>query len=142
MYDNALIGNTFLLENVLCAVVPAHFVRTWRKWLGRPTDFPRPDVADNSPFLCEHGNLIFDPNAPNDWDCNITLIQMSEWIILEGLYVSFLASFEFAPLSPWHSYRCGPTISVEKKFIEDPKGIFDTKFVHTIPVCHDCRMRR
>ncbi|KAL4067914.1 hypothetical protein J3A83DRAFT_4097639 [Scleroderma citrinum] len=124
MYDNALMGNTLLLEDVPCAVIPTHFVRTWRKWLGRPTDSPRPDGADNSSLLCEHGNLIFDPNAPNDWDCNIALIQMSEWVVLEGLY------------------RCGPTILVEKKIIEDPKGIFDTKFVHPIPVCHDCRMRR
>ncbi|KAG6332044.1 hypothetical protein ID866_7047 [Astraeus odoratus] len=109
MYDNALIGNTLLLENVPCAVVPAHFVRMWRKWLSRPTDFPRPDSIDTSSLLCEHGNLIFDPNAQNDWDCNIALIQMSEWAVLEGLYC------------------CGPAVLVEKKFIEDPTGVLDTK---------------
>lgn len=85
MYDNALEGNTFLLENVPCAVVSAHFIRIWRKWVGRPTDFARPDAVDTSSFLCEHGNLVFDPNAPNDWDFNVALIQMSEWAILEGL---------------------------------------------------------
>ncbi|KAI6132145.1 hypothetical protein EDD16DRAFT_1891250 [Pisolithus croceorrhizus] len=124
MYDNALIGNTLLLENVPCAVVSAHFVRLWRKWLGRPTDIPRPDVVETSTLFCEHGNLVFDPNAPNDWDCNIALIQLSEWVVLEGLY------------------RCGPVVSVEKRIIEDPNGFLDTKFVHPIPVCHDCRMSR
>ncbi|KAI6138857.1 hypothetical protein EDD17DRAFT_1782678 [Pisolithus thermaeus] len=97
MYDNALIGNTLLLENVPCAVVSAHFVRLWRKWLGRPTDISRPDVVETSTLFCEHGNLVFDPNAPNDWDCNIALIQLSEWVVLEGLY------------------RCGPVVSVEKR---------------------------
>ncbi|KAI6118845.1 hypothetical protein EV401DRAFT_2057534 [Pisolithus croceorrhizus] len=124
MYDNALIGNTLLLENVPCAVVSAHFVRLWRKWLGRPTDISRPDVVETSTLFCEHGNLVFDPNAPNDWDCNIALIQLSEWVVLEGLY------------------RCGPVVSVEKRIIEDPNGFLDTKFVHPIPVCHDCRMSR
>lgn len=124
MYDNALIGNTLLLENVPCAVVSAHFVRLWRKWLGRPTDIPRPDAVETSTLFCEHGNLVFDPNAPNDWDCNIALIQFSEWVVLEGLY------------------RCGPVVSVEKRMVEDSNGFLDTRFVHPIPVCHDCRMRR
>lgn len=124
MYDNALIGNTLLLENVPCAVISAHFVRLWRKWLGRPTDIPRPDLVETSTLFCEHGNLVFDPNAPNDWDCNIALIQLSEWVVLEGLY------------------RCGPVVSVEKRMVEDPSGFLDTKFIHPIPVCHDCRMRR
>ncbi|KAI6045712.1 hypothetical protein EDC04DRAFT_2877115 [Pisolithus marmoratus] len=124
MYDNALIGNTLLLENVPCAVVSAHFVRLWRKWLGRPTDIPRPDAVETSNLFCEHGNLIFDPNAQNDWDCNIALIQLSEWVVLEGLY------------------RCGPVVSVEKRIVEGPNGLLDTKFVHPMPVCHDCRMRR
>ena len=37
-----------------------------------------------SPGRGGHGNLVFDPNAPN-WDFNVASIQMSEWAILEGL---------------------------------------------------------
>ncbi|KAH7889396.1 hypothetical protein F5I97DRAFT_1801122 [Phlebopus sp. FC_14] len=124
MHDNALTGNTLLLENVPCAVLPAQFVRIWRKWLSRPTDAPRPDRVDTMPLFCEHGNLVFDPNAPNDWDNNIALVQMSEWLILGELYA------------------CGRVVAVEKRIVEDPVGVFDTKFVHQIPVCHGCRLQR
>lgn len=124
MHDNALEGNTLLLENIPCVVIPAQFVRIWRKWLSRPTDFPRPDAIDTSSLFCEHGQLAFDPNASSDWDSNVVLAQMNDWAILEGLY------------------RCGPAVPVEKKTVEGPVGIFDTKFVHPIPVCHDCRIRR
>ncbi|KAF8843558.1 cysteine proteinase [Paxillus ammoniavirescens] len=124
MHDNALIGNTLLLENILCAVLPADFVRTWRKWLSRPTEAPRPNKVDTSPLFCEHGNLVFDPNAQNDWDSSIALIQMSEWLILHELYT------------------CGSVVAVEKRIVEDPMGVFDSKFVHETPVCHDCRLKR
>ncbi|KAF9246150.1 hypothetical protein BU15DRAFT_39647 [Melanogaster broomeanus] len=123
MHDNALIGNTLLLENIPCAVLPADFIRNWRKWLSRPTD-ARPDKIDTSPLFCEHGNLVFDPNASNDWDNSIALIQMSEWRILDGLY------------------SCGSVVAVEKRIVEDPVGVFDSKFVHEPPVCHDCRLKR
>lgn len=85
MHDNALIGNTLLLENVPCAVLPAEFVRIWRKWLGRPAEIPRPERVDTSPLFCQHDQLVFDPNAPNDWDSDVALIQMSEWLILKEL---------------------------------------------------------
>ncbi|KIJ69021.1 hypothetical protein HYDPIDRAFT_178940 [Hydnomerulius pinastri MD-312] len=124
MHDNALTGNTLLLENVPCAILPAQFVRTWRKWLSRPTEAPRPDKVDTSPLFCEHENLVFDPNAPNDWDSSIALVQMSEWIILEGLY------------------SCGRVVAVEKRMVEDPADVFDSKFVHQIPVCHECRLQQ
>ncbi|KAG8217868.1 hypothetical protein J3R82DRAFT_6034 [Butyriboletus roseoflavus] len=124
MHDNALIGNTLLLENVPCAVLPAEFVRIWRKWLSRPAEIPRPDKVDTSPLFCQHNHLVFDPNAPNDWDSDVALIQMSEWIILQDLY------------------SCGPTAAVEKKLAEDSMGVLDTRFVHDTPVCHDCRLKR
>lgn len=88
MHDNALEGNTLLLENIPCVVIPAQFVRIWRKWLSRPTDFPRPDAIDTSSLFCEHGQLAFDPNASSDWDSNVVLAQMNDWAILEGLWVS------------------------------------------------------
>lgn len=85
MHDNALIGNTLLLENVPCAVLPADFVRMWRKWLSRPVEIPRPDTVDTSPLFCQHDRLVFDPNAPDDWDSDVALIQMSEWRTLQEL---------------------------------------------------------
>jgi hypothetical protein len=87
MHDNALTGNTLLLENVPCAILPAQFVRIWRKWISRPAEGPRPEMVDNSQFLCEHGHLIFDPNCPNDWDTSIAVVQMTEWTLLADLCV-------------------------------------------------------
>ncbi|KAG9318845.1 hypothetical protein JVU11DRAFT_949 [Chiua virens] len=124
MHDNALIGNTLLLENIPCAVLPADFVRIWRKWLSRPAEVPRPDRVDTSPLFCQHDRLVFDPNAPNDWDSDVTLIQMSEWLILQELY------------------NCGRVVAVEKKSVEDSVGVLDAKFVHDTPVCHECRLKR
>lgn len=124
MHDNALTGNTLLLENVPCAILPAHFVRLWRKWVTRPTDGPRPEGVNNSQFLCEHGHLIFDPNCPNDWDTSIAVVQMTEWMLLADLY------------------PCNFPITLEKKLVENPPNVFDTKFEHGIPVCHDCRSKR
>lgn len=124
MHDNALTGNTLLLENVPCAILPAHFVRLWRKWVTRPTDGPRPEGVNNSQFLCEHGHLLFDPNCPNDWDTSIAVVQMTEWILLADLY------------------PCIFPITLEKKLVENPPNVFDTKFEHDIPVCRDCRSKR
>lgn len=124
MHDNALTGNTLLLENVPCAILPAHFVRLWRKWVTRPTDGPRPEGVNNSQFLCEHGHLVFDPNCPNDWDTSIAVVQMTEWMLLTDLY------------------PCTSPITLEKKLVENPPNVFDTKFEHDIPVCHDCRSKR
>jgi len=87
MHDNALTGNTLLLENIPCAILPAQFVRLWRKWIGRPTEGPRPAMVDNSQFLCDHGQLVFDPNCPNDWDSSIAVVQMTEWTLLADLWV-------------------------------------------------------
>lgn len=124
MHDNALTGNTLLLENVPCAILPAHFVRLWRKWVTRPTDGPRPEGVNNSQFLCEHGHLLFDPNCPNDWDTSIAVVQMTEWMLLADLY------------------PCSSPITLEKKLVENPPNVFDTKFEHDVPVCHDCRSKR
>ncbi|KAH7913760.1 hypothetical protein BJ138DRAFT_1145448 [Hygrophoropsis aurantiaca] len=124
MHDNALTGNTLLLENVPCAVIPTQFVRLWRQWLIRPTESPRPHALDNSQFLCQHGKLIFDPNCPNDLDTSIALIQKSEWDILTGLYT------------------CEHYIGLEKQIVENPPNVFDTKYVHDIAVCDECRLKR
>jgi len=86
MHDNALNGNTKLLEDVVCALVPAHFIRAWRQWIQRPGDCPRPDEVDNSPFICAHGLLQIDPNS-NDLDSSMCLVRQEDWEVLENLYV-------------------------------------------------------
>src|SRR6267154_1515440 len=41
-----------------------------------------------------------------------------------------------------YRYPCRSPITLEKKLVENPPNVFDTKFVHDIPVCHDCRSKR
>jgi len=91
MHDNTLNGNMALLENVPCAIVPAHFIRSWRQWLLRPTETPRPDAVDNTPFICEHDLLAFDPNCPTDLNASLAVIKRSDWNALEMLYVCFIS---------------------------------------------------
>lgn len=89
MHENALTGNSILLEDVPCALVPARFVRLWRQWLIRPTESPRPDTIDNTVFLCEHDKLVLDPNSSADLDVSVVaVIKRSDWNILENLYVN------------------------------------------------------
>ncbi|EGO18657.1 hypothetical protein SERLADRAFT_418842 [Serpula lacrymans var. lacrymans S7.9] len=124
MHDNALTGNTLLLENVPCAIVPAQFIRLWRQWLNKPTDVVRPKTVDNSQFLCVHSKLVFDPNCPSDLDNCIAVVQRSEWNILEELYT------------------CGPTIILEKRIVEGPHNNAEVRFFHDVPVCDECRLKR
>lgn len=85
MHDNALTGSTLDLENVPCAILPAQFVRSWRRWLLRPAAIPRPAMVDNTHFICEHGKLVFDPNSPGDLNITIAMVKRSDWDILEDL---------------------------------------------------------
>jgi hypothetical protein len=84
MQENALNGNTALLENVACALVPASFVREWKLWILRPGHHPRPDRLDNSPFLCDHGLLALDLNR-GDLDRSVCLVRHPDWDVLEDL---------------------------------------------------------
>jgi ubiquitin carboxyl-terminal hydrolase 48 len=85
MYDNALNGNTTLLEDVPCAIMASQFVRAWRQWLGRPSENVRPDTIDNSAFLFEHDKLVFDPNCPTDLDSSVAFVKRADWDVLEAL---------------------------------------------------------
>ncbi len=85
MYDNALNGNMALLEDVPCAIVPAQFIRSWRQWLSKPSEYPRPNRVDNTPFICTHGLLNFDANCPNDMDSSLSIIKMIDWQVLSEL---------------------------------------------------------
>ncbi|KAI0374832.1 cysteine proteinase [Pilatotrama ljubarskyi] len=115
MHDNALNGNTALLEDVPCAVVPSQFVRSWRQWVMRPSELPRPEAVDNSQFICAHGLLTFDPNVSGDLDASMTIIKRSDWDALEELY------------------SAGPLISIENS---------GGKYAHELAVCADCRIQR
>ncbi|TFK92421.1 cysteine proteinase [Polyporus arcularius HHB13444] len=115
MHDNALNGNNALLEDVPCAIVPSQFVRSWRQWLMRPSEVPRPETLDNSQFMCEHGRLAFDPNISGDLDASMTIIKRNDWDALEELYSG------------------GPLIAIENT---------DGKWLHELDVCRDCRLKR
>ncbi|KAI9064377.1 cysteine proteinase [Trametes sanguinea] len=115
MHDNGLNGNTALLEGVPCAIVPSQFVRSWRHWIMRPSEMPRPQAVDNTQFICGHGLLAFDPNVGGDMDGSMTIIKRSDWDALEELYSG------------------GPLIAIENS---------DGKYVHERAVCADCRLKR
>ncbi|KAH9842756.1 cysteine proteinase [Rhodofomes roseus] len=115
MYDNALNGNTALLENTPCAIVPAQFVRAWRQWLLRPAEVSRPDKLDNSLFICEHGLLTLDPNVNSDMDTSVTIIKRTDWATIEELYTA------------------GPLIAIENT---------GSEIEHELPVCAPCRLKR
>ncbi|KAL1717465.1 hypothetical protein EV715DRAFT_253708 [Schizophyllum commune] len=117
MLDHALNGDTALLEDTPLAIVPSQFVRAWKMWLSRPTEYPRPPGIDNSSFFCEHDQLAFDPNVPADMDSKLAVIKRSDWEVLQTLY------------------PCGPLIALEKESKEK-------RYRLEIPVCVDCRQRR
>ncbi|KAH9993782.1 cysteine proteinase [Russula vinacea] len=122
MQENALNGNTALLENVACALVPAGFVREWKLWILRPGHHPRPAYLDNSPFLCDHDLLALDLNR-GDLDRSVCLVRRSDWDALEELY------------------DASPLITVENRHIANG-GILSSKFIHDPPLCEECRIKR
>jgi hypothetical protein len=90
MNENALNGNTALLEDLALAIVPTAFVRAWRHWNIRPAGVVRPTSIDNSPFFCEHQQLIFDPNK-GDIDESMCFIRKTDWHKLQQLCALFFA---------------------------------------------------
>ena len=132
MHDNALNGNTSLLEDVPCAIVPSQFVRSWRQWILRPGEAPRPAAVDNSQFICEHGLLAFDPNASGDIDTSMAIVKRTDWAAVEEMYVHLMIAYDFLA-QRIISYTGGPLIAIEKTG--------DT-FMHEINVCTECRLKR
>ncbi|KAK0459838.1 uncharacterized protein EV420DRAFT_1629202 [Desarmillaria tabescens] len=116
--DNELVRGVVLLEEIPCAILPTQFLRSWRRWLTRPGDFPRPEVIDNEPFFCHHRLLIFDPNCATDMDSALAVVKRSDWDILETYY------------------SAGPLIALAKE------SGSSARFVHDIPVCDPCRQKR
>ncbi|KAJ7709699.1 hypothetical protein B0H17DRAFT_999051 [Mycena rosella] len=116
MHENALNGNISLLSDVPCALIPVAFVRAWRQWLGQPTEMIRPDRIDNTPFICEHKLLAFDPNCPTDIDGFLVVIQRSDWEELKRLYSG------------------GPLIAIQKSN--------NSHYTHEVAICTGCRQER
>ncbi|CAL1704590.1 unnamed protein product [Somion occarium] len=113
LYDYGAYGLTDMPEGP-CAVVPEIFMRCWRQWLLRPTEAPRPELLDNSRFLCRHGKLSFDPNIEGDID-GIAYVKLNDWNILEEMYSG------------------GPLIALEN---------IGDRWVHELLICDDCRKER
>ncbi|KAF8637340.1 hypothetical protein AX17_002841 [Amanita inopinata Kibby_2008] len=103
-----------------CAVISAEFVKSWKRWLTFPSDCSRPEMIDNTNFLCEHDMLVFDPNTIVDLDSSMFLISLKDWETLESYYTG------------------GPLISLTKIIQEDATFRFD----HEIPTCQECRLKR
>ncbi|CCM02089.1 uncharacterized protein FIBRA_04166 [Fibroporia radiculosa] len=115
MHDDTLHGNTALLKNIPCAIVPAEFVRSWRQWLQRPGEISRPQAIDNSEFICEHGLLCIDPNTAFDIEASIAIIERADWDILEKIY------------------SAGPLVAVEND---------GTQMRSEVAVCDECCQKR
>ncbi|KAI0273307.1 cysteine proteinase [Gloeopeniophorella convolvens] len=122
MQENALNGNTALLEDVACALVPATFVREWKLWILRPGHHPRPAGLSNASYICDHDLLALDLNS-GDLDRSVCLVRRSDWDVLEELY------------------NAAPLISVENRSTND-HGTLGSKFVHNPPLCEECRIKR
>ncbi|KAG5354039.1 hypothetical protein C0989_009736 [Termitomyces sp. Mn162] len=122
-HEQLLSVNSFLTDNVSCAVIPIDFAKKWKKWLERPTDCPRPERVDNTCFICKHDMLVFDPNVPNELESSALLVLKSDWDILESLYPA------------------GPLITVRRENQESSPSSVDV-YTHNPLVCVDCRMRR
>ncbi|KIK57675.1 hypothetical protein GYMLUDRAFT_75287 [Collybiopsis luxurians FD-317 M1] len=114
MYESAFDGNTFLLQNVPCALIPLRFLSNWRRWISNPAQAARPDVLDNSEFFCEHKRLNIDSS---DIESIAAIIKRTDWDQLESLYSA-----------------C-PLIALTPSDGEVP-------FEFNIPVCTECRKKR
>lgn len=72
-------------KDMPCAIIPAQFLRDWKRWLVHPTENLRPEEVNNAPFMCEHDMLAFDPNYPEDIDSTLCVIDQGEWDTLETM---------------------------------------------------------
>jgi len=119
LYDNSFDGDGHI-QSGPCAIVSTDFLKQWKQWLNFPSENPRPEMVDNTALFCEHGLLVFDPNAVSDWDSSMMLIQRHDWNTLESYYAG------------------GPLISLTKTIQEDGSLHYDQE-IHT---CKDCRLKR
>lgn len=119
MYEYDVSSQPSPLEGTPLCIIPEEFMQDWRRWLVRPTEFPRPNSVNTTPLFCEHDLLLVDPNSPGDMD-SLFVITMADWEILQLLYDT------------------GPMVAAQKSTVGERCSVF----VHEIEVCHDCRTRR
>ncbi|KAG6814527.1 hypothetical protein H0H92_000053 [Tricholoma furcatifolium] len=103
-----------ILEDVPCALIPHEFANSWRKWLDRPTDYPRPEKIDTTSLACEHSLLVFDPNVPSDLEVAGIVVPRSIWDILQTLKTDWVTTQIIIRLSCTERNKT-PAASVSKK---------------------------
>jgi hypothetical protein len=119
MYDYDFSSQPSVLEDTPLCIIPEEFMRDWKQWLFRPTEFPRPNSVDTGPLFCEHNHLLVDPNSTGDMD-SLSVITTADWEILQGLYMM------------------GPIVAIRRLTVEEGYP----GFAHEIEICQDCRTRR
>ncbi|KAJ3401817.1 hypothetical protein HDU80_005679 [Chytriomyces hyalinus] len=101
--------------------VPADFITAWREFLKDPINKSPPENITNASFICEHGELSFDP------------FDKSE---SQRLHVVALSEAEWDLLFEW--YDADVLIEAEKRF--RPEGEF--YYIFTPAVCMTCKQKR
>ncbi|KAJ3775406.1 cysteine proteinase [Lentinula raphanica] len=105
----------FFFDHVACALIPLDFLRCWRKWVNKPSEYDRPEKLDNSGFFCKHQMLNVDFS---DFESTAAIIKRTEWDALEDLY------------------NAQPLITLSSS--EDD----ETRLRLDLPICSDCREKR
>lgn len=68
------------VSGVSYAILPSAFLAHWKMWVAKPLVTERPERIDNSLMLCEHGLLLIDPAAPEDFrDDAICVVEEKHW---------------------------------------------------------------
>ncbi|KAH8826973.1 cysteine proteinase [Flagelloscypha sp. PMI_526] len=110
------------LEDVPLALVPASFMAKWKKWAQGRGEAPQPEPFSNEHFLCEHNQLIIDPNESSDMSGTAWVIRREDFIALATEY--YLGS--------------GPLIPLTRLVLDG--GIMH--YLHDLDVCSQCRLAR
>ncbi|KAF9179388.1 hypothetical protein BGZ50_006967 [Haplosporangium sp. Z 11] len=64
------------------------FMRKWLNYIKKPTVKERPSTIDNTTLLCNHGQLLFDPDnvADAENEDGISVVKEEEWAYLQAIY--------------------------------------------------------
>lgn len=101
------------------------FLIPWREWLRNPTTNPKPTVIDNSHILCEHGNIPWYLNSPEDLN-ELERLRQYEWgfgIVNEEIWRKFCAFYEtINPISFIHVPPSEQDMEVEEEEEEESES--------------------
>ncbi|KAG0264211.1 hypothetical protein BG011_007245 [Mortierella polycephala] len=107
------------------------FMRKWLNYIKKPTVKERPSTIDNTTLLCNHGQLLFDPDNVVDAENEdgISVVKEEEWAYLQAVYGG------------------GPEIVVTKTEVIQTDSDSDQSTVSVITesvpgVCSTCRNER